>query len=252
MNKLLLENLFEGKALCAPVSRDDFFQIIACGAKSKFPKSLLSIYRIVPRVMTRYTMKLLSTEHVTGVIITTVYNMKKNLSMSAEDKLTKQDMERYFLSKDIEVLNLMTANTSMEDLACGRPRRRNPRRKDPVIFLAVSSPLVLVMTSKKPINTYVPDKQTDPSSDYVNISPGVAVLENYGNTYLLDVHNPSSILNLSAIYGIDGNMELKKLSNSNDLDTYQSGSLGEAINLRQFTEIFSTIKKHISLTNFNI
>ncbi|UOX38572.1 DNA binding virion core protein [Finch poxvirus] len=249
----LFENLFGDKALCAAVTREQLFDIVAAGARYKFPKSLLSIYKIVPKIMTRYPMKLLTNESISGVVITTVYNLKKNLSIPDKTKLTKQDIEKYYLDKNIEVLNLMVSNTSVEDLACGRQRRkRTAKRKEPVIFLGVSAPIIVLMTSKKAVNTYVQDKESDPSTDYVNITPGIAVLENYGNTRLLDVHNPSAVLTVSAVYGLDSNMELKKLSTVAEMENYQNTNIGKPIDLKKFTEIFSTIKKHLSLSNFTM
>ncbi|AAF44475.1 DNA-binding virion core protein [Fowlpox virus] len=253
MNDLLLENLFGEKALCAQVTRDQLLEIIAAGARSKFPKSLLSMYRVTPRVMTRYPLKLITNESITGVVITTVYNLKKNLNIPQNNKLTTQDIERYYLDKSVEVINLMVGNTSLGDLACGRPRRtKSSKKKDPVIFLGISAPLILVMNSKKSINTYIQDKKSDPSSDYVNINPGIGVLENYGNTYLLDIHNPSSVLTISTIYGLDNNMELKKLSTASEIDAYQDVNIGKSVDLKKFNEIFNTMKKHLSLSNFSI
>ncbi|AYP74168.1 DNA-binding virion core protein [Fowlpox virus] len=249
----LLENLFGDKALCASVTREELLEIIAAGARYKFPKSLLSIYKIVPKLMTRYPMKLINNESISGVVITTVYNLKKNMSIGEKTKLTKQDIEKYYLDKSIEVLNLMISNTSVEDLACGRQRRkRSARRKDPVIFLSVSAPIIVLMTSKKPVSTFVQDKESDPNNDYVNISPGIAVLESYGNTHLLDVHNPSAVLTISAVYGLDSNMELKKLTTAAEIENYQNTNIGKPIDLKKFTEIFSAIKKHLSLSNFTM
>ncbi|ARE67685.1 SWPV1-152 [Shearwaterpox virus] len=250
----LLENLFgDSKALCTTVTREQLFEIIAAGARYKSPKSVLSIYKIVPKLMTRYPMKLLTNESISGAVITTVYNLKKSMSIPEKTKLTKQDIERYYLDKSIEVLNLMVSNTSFEDLSCGRQRRkRSAKKKDPVIFLGISAPIIILMTSKKAVNTYVQDKESEPGADYVNITPGIAVLESYGNTHLLDVHNPSAVLTVSAVYGLDSNMELKKLTTVSEMENYQNTSIGKPIDLKKFTEIFSTIKKHLSLSNFTM
>ncbi|ALA62468.1 DNA-binding virion core protein [Turkeypox virus] len=254
MNNFPLENLFGEKALCVPMNREHIFQIIACGAKLKFPKSLLSMYKIIPRMMTKYPMKLVSNESITGVVITTTYNLKKNLSIPAENKLTKQDIETYYLNKNIEVLNLMIGNTSVKDLSCEKPKPRasKNKRKEPTIFLGIASPLILVMTSKKPVNVYVIDKKSEPTADYVNITPGTAILETYGNTQLLDIHSPGSVLNISAIYGLDANMELKKLNTVNEIENYQTTTIGKAVDLKKFIELFANIKKYLSLSNFTM
>ncbi|ATI21172.1 ss/dsDNA binding protein [Eastern grey kangaroopox virus] len=245
----VFENLFEDEAVCAArVSREQMFQILA-GAKSRFPKSLLSMYRIIPRTMTRFQMRLLTTDVVTGIVVTTVYNIKRNAGLAADTVLTMQEIERYYLSKENDVLSLMVGNTSVQDLA---NRKKARRAASQTVFREISSPLILLFNSKKRINVYSEDLSAETDNTYTKIGANVALLGRYGDAFLLDVHGPGTALILSAVYGLNASLDLTKLASASDLESYQSGSLGRSVDLESFAAVFDSAKKHLQLTNLDM
>lgn len=86
--------------------------MVIAGAKSKFPRSMLSIFNIVPRTMSKYELELIHNENITGAMFTTMYNIRNNLGLG-DDKLTIEAIENYFLDPNNEVMPLIINNTDM-------------------------------------------------------------------------------------------------------------------------------------------
>lgn len=111
---LLLENLIEEDTIffAGSISEYDDLQMVIAGAKSKFPRSMLSIFNIVPRTMSKYELELIHNENITGAMFTTMYNIRNNLGLG-DDKLTIEAIENYFLDPNNEVMPLIINNTDM-------------------------------------------------------------------------------------------------------------------------------------------
>ncbi|AAC55201.1 MC073R [Molluscum contagiosum virus subtype 1] len=248
----LFENLFDEDAVCAgSVSREDFLLVVA-GAKVKFPRSLLSMYRVVPRTMSRYELALVQSETVTGVVFTTVYNVRRNLGLEEREALSLPALEKYYLDKANDVLTLMVNNTNLEHIAAYRMRSR--RLLNPVVFRAGAVPLALVFTSRKKLSIYREDtSQAAEDSTYTKIAANVALAGKYAGLLLLDVHTPGTALMLTAVYGLDDRRELRKLADSTALENHQqSGALSEAMKLSDFRAVFEGLKKSVPLTNLEM
>ncbi|QGN68066.1 DNA-binding virion core protein [Equine molluscum contagiosum-like virus] len=242
----LLENLFEEHPVCAGgVSREEFLLVVA-GARVKFPRSLLSLYRIVPRTMSRFELSLLQSETLTGVVFTTAYNVRRNLGLDEGEPLSPSALEGYYLHKENEVLTLMVNNTNFASVTAYRARGR--RLANPVVFRAGAVPLALVFSSRRKIDTYKEDlEQAREDSTYTRIPPNVAVASKYAGMVLVDVHTPATALLLTAVYGLGENHELRKLSSGDEVAA--QAPLAEPMRLDTFREVFEAVKRHIPLTN---
>ncbi|QHG62623.1 DNA-binding virion core protein [Cetacean poxvirus 1] len=228
----------------------DNVQTYIAGARAKYPKSFLSIFNIVPRVMTKYDLKLMHNEIITGAVITTAYNVKRNLGI-CDESLKIDSIDNYFLDVNNEVMTLMINNTN---LSCVINKKKGGRRvKNPVIFRIGSVPMMLIFESRKKVNIYIEDTtKCTPDNAYVNIGDNIALVNKYAGIYLLDVHTPSANMKLTGLYGFINGQELKKISSDCELDEYMKKSLTEPIRMDDFIELFESVKKNIPLTNLSI
>ncbi|AWU47108.1 DNA-binding virion core protein [Sea otter poxvirus] len=251
---LILENLFDDESIffggCFMYQPlEDIPLTIVSGARARFPKSLLSLFHIIPRTMTRYNIELINSEPIVGSVFTTVYNIKRNIGMGSE-VLTIKHIEKYFLDPANEVLTLMIRNTSFNDLK--QFKRKGRKVSSPVVFRQGSAPLLLILESKdKQLGIYREDtsKQNDA---YTSVGTNLALIGKYAGLYLLDIHNPASSMNLTAIYGIQNNNSLKKLTNDKELKEYQESPLTEPVRLKDFINLFDSIKQNIPMTSVPI
>ncbi|ANS71152.1 DNA-binding virion core protein [Pteropox virus] len=237
------DSVFSGGA-AIPCLED--MPIVIAGARVKFPKSMLSLFHIIPRTMSRYNLELVNTENIVGGTFTTAYNIRRNMGITS-DPLTIKLIEKYFLDSANEVLTLMIRNTSFSNLK--QFKKKGKRNNNPVIFRSGSSPLLLIIESKtKQISIYKEDtsKQND---SYTPVGENVALVSKYAGITLLDVHTPSKFMELTAIYGIKGNNTLKKLSTDKDLKEYQESPLSEPVRLNDFINLFESIKQNIPMTS---
>ncbi|WZD65657.1 DNA-binding virion core protein VP8 [Bovine papular stomatitis virus] len=226
-------------------SRDETLLVIA-GARVRFPRSLLSLFHVVPRTMTRYETELVGTEMLVGAIFSTAYNVRRNLGLG-EDPVTMRDLERYFLDSENEVLTLVVNNTDFSNLSGVKKRGR--RIPNPVIFRSGSIPILLVVESRKKVNIYRERITDQTNSSYKEVGSNLAIVTRYAGLQLVDVHTPSSMLTVSAVYGVTEDKALKKISNDKELADYQSTPLSDPIRLSDFTKLFDGVKKSIQLTN---
>ncbi|AAL69799.1 SPV060 putative DNA-binding virion core protein VP8 [Swinepox virus] len=249
---LILENLFdEDMIYCAGsniINYDDF-DIFIAGAKIKYPRSFLSIFNIIPRNMTRYSLDLIQTENITGAVFTTVFNIKKNLGMTDEN-LTIEAIENYYLDPNNDVITLMINNTSLDFI---NPRKKSRRNKNPVLFRQGSVPLFFIFDSRKKVEIYKEniDKMNE-NNTYTKINDNIALAGKYANLSLLDVHSPSASMKLNAVYGFTHKNELRKLSSDKEIEEYSKKPLQEPVRLNDFIGLFDCVKKNIPLTNIPI
>lgn len=250
--KPLFESLFdEDDVVYAGVVLREELLITIAGARAKYPRSLLSMYRIMPRTMTRYPLEPVQSEIVTGVVFTTAYNVRRNLGMAPTDELTAQAIDGYYLDKSNEVISLMIANTDMGNVSAYRARNR--RIANPIVFRANSAPLVLVFSSRKKLTIYREDtSKASEDNTYSKIGANTALASKYVGIWLLDVHSPATALTMTSIYGIDNNGELRKLTSNSDIDNYQATPLTMPMRLDDFRNVFEGVKRSIALTNLDV
>ncbi|AUI80633.1 DNA-binding virion protein VP8 [White-tailed deer poxvirus] len=248
---LILENLFDEDIIFCAGSILDYSDInlIIAGAKVKYPRSFLSIFNITPRNMTKYELELVQTENITGAVFSTAFNIKKNLGI-ADEKLTIEAIESYYLDPNNDVLTLMINNTSLDGVT---PRKRSRRNKNPVLFRQGSVPLFCIFDSRKKIGVYR-ENMNSPSKDnsYMQIEDNVALVNKYANMSLLDVHSPSASMKLNAVYGFTHKNELRKLVSNKEIEEYSRKPLQEPVRLNDFIGLFDSVKKNIPLTNIPI
>ncbi|CCD83240.1 virion core protein / single-stranded DNA binding protein [Squirrelpox virus] len=247
----VLENLFDEEVTFeagAVPSRNET-QLIIAGSRTKYPRSFLSLFNIVPRTMTRYALELVNTEAITGAAFTTAYNVRRNLGLG-EEPLRIDCLTSYYLDPSNEVLTLMTNNTSLD--AVTTVKRRGRRVRNPVVFRQGSVPLLLIFESRKKMGVYREDV-SKPAADnaYTAIGDNVVLASKYAGLNLLDVHSPSNSMTLSAVYGVKEG-ELHKLSNDKELTEYQKSALKDPIRMDEFNNLFESVKKSIPLTNISI
>ncbi|WZD65915.1 DNA-binding virion core protein [Bovine papular stomatitis virus] len=226
-------------------SREETLLVIA-GARVRFPRSLLSLFHVVPRTMTRYETELVGTEMLVGAIFSTAYNVRRNLGLG-EDPVTMRDLERYFLDSENEVLTLVVNNTDFYNLSGVKKRGR--RIPNPVIFRSGSIPILIVVESRKKVNIYRERMTEQGNSAYKEVGSNLALVTRYAGLQLVDVHTPGSMLTVSAVYGVTEDKALKKIGNDKELADYQSTPLSDPIRLSDFTKLFDGVKKSIQLTN---
>lgn len=232
---------------CAGFPSYDETLLTIAGARVRFPRSLLSLFHVVPRTMTRYETELVGTEMLVGAVFTTAYNVRRNLGMG-EEPLTMRDLERYFLDSENEVLTLVVNNTDFSHLTGVKKRGR--RIPNPVVFRTGSVPLVMVLESRKKVNIYRErtDNQT-PDAAYKEVGANLALVTRYAGMQLVDVHTPAGMLSVTAVYGMTADKGLKKLGSDEELAEYQTMPLTDPIRLSDFTKVFDGVKKSIQLTN---
>uniref|UniRef100_A0AAU7E2D0 Core protein VP8 n=1 Tax=Rousettus bat poxvirus TaxID=3141933 RepID=A0AAU7E2D0_9POXV len=250
--KPLFESLFDedGVVHAGAVMREELLITIA-GARVKFPRSLLSMYRILPRTMSRYPLEPMQTEIVTGVVFTTTFNVRRNLGLAQTDALTMQAIDSYYLDKSNEVISLMIANTDMANVTTYRARNR--RIANPVIFRVGSAPLVLVLSSRKKLTVYREDtSKASEDNTYTKIAANTAVAARYAGLWLLDVHTPGTALTMTSVYGLDSSGELRKLATNTDIANYQATPLTTPMRLDDFRGVFDGVKRSIALTNLDM
>ncbi|AST09282.1 abundant virion protein VP8 [Murmansk poxvirus] len=241
---LILENMFEEDTIfCAGSMQDyDELQMIIAGAKAKYPRSMLSIFNIVPRTMTKYNMDMIQNENITGAVFTTMYNVRNNLGLG-NDKLTIEAIENYFLDPNNEVMSLIINNT---DISAVIPKKRSRRQnKNMVIFRQGSSPILCIFETRKKINIY--KENTTTTTDYTPIGDNKAVIAKYAGINILNVYSPSSSLRLNAIYGFTNKNKVEKLSTNKELEAYSENPLQEPIRLNDFINVVECVKKNIPL-----
>ncbi len=250
---VVLENLFDEDIIYAgSTSIECYFdtQLIIAGARAKYPRSVLSIFNIVPRIVTKYNLDLVQSESITGAVFTTSYNIKRNLGLG-DDPLTMSSIDSYFLDPNNDVLSLMIHNTQLSSLTSRR--RRGRRVQNPVVFRHGSIPLLLIFESKKKIDIYRENISTiTKDNEYTSVGNNVALINKYAGMSLLDVHTPSSSISLSAVYGFTDGQELRKLSNDKELEEYNKKSLDDPIRMKEFTNLFDSVKRNINLTNIPV
>lgn len=231
---------------CAGLPSRDETMLVIAGARVRFPRSLLSLFHVVPRTMTRYETELVGTEMLVGAIFSTAYNVRRNLGLG-EEPVTMRDLERYFLDSDNEVLTLVVNNTDFSNLSGVKKRGR--RIPNPVIFRSGSIPILMVLESRKKVNIYRERTDEQANSSYKEVGSNLAIVTRYAGLQLVDVHTPSSMLTVSAVYGVTEDKALKKIGNDKELADYQSTPLSDPIRLSDFTKLFDGVKKSIQLTN---
>ncbi|ABA00567.1 virion core protein [Orf virus] len=237
----------EDLAFCAGFPSFDETMLVIAGARVRFPRSLLSLFNVVPRTMTRYETELVGTEMVVGAVFTTAYNVRRNLGLG-EEPVTMRDIEKYFLDSENEVLTLIVHNTDFSAMS-GVRRRGGRRIANPVIFRSGSTPLLIVMESRKKTNIYRERTAEQANASYREVGSSLALVTRYAGLQLVDVHTPSSVLTVSAVYGFTEDKGLKKLGSDKELADYQSTPLTDPIRLSDFSNIFDGVKKSIQLTN---
>ncbi|ASC55590.1 putative DNA-binding virion core protein VP8-like protein [Seal parapoxvirus] len=220
--------------------------LVIAGARVRFPRSLLSLFHVVPRTMTRYETELVGTETLVGGIFTTAYNVRRNLGLGDEN-VTMRDIERYFLDSENEVLTLVVNNTDFSHMSGVKKRGR--RVSNPVIFRSGSVPLLIVLESRKKVNVYRERTSDQPNSSYREVGSNLALVTRYAGMQLVDVHTPGTVLTVSAVYGVTEEKSLKKLSSDKELADYQTAPLADPIRLSDFSKLFDGVKKSIQLTN---
>nr|WNT71183.1 MAG: DNA-binding virion core protein VP8 [Equine parapoxvirus]WNT71220.1 MAG: DNA-binding virion core protein VP8 [Equine parapoxvirus] len=235
----------DGTFFCGFPSAEETALVIA-GARVRFPRSLLSLFHVVPRTMTRYETELVGTETLVGGIFTTTYNVRRNLGLG-EDPVTLRDIERYFLDAENEVLTLVVNNSDFGGVA--GVRKRGKRVSNPVIFRTGSIPVLIVLESRKPVNIYRELTSGPANASYREVGTNMALVTRYAGMTLVDVHTPSGVLAVSAVYGVSDNNSLKKLSTDKDLSEYQSSPLADPIRLSDFVTLFEGVKSSIRLTD---
>ncbi|AAR98407.1 ORF050 DNA-binding virion core protein VP8 [Bovine papular stomatitis virus] len=231
---------------CAGLPSRDETMLVIAGARVRFPRSLLSLFHVVPRTMTRYETELVGTEMLVGAIFSTAYNVRRNLGLG-EEPVTMRDLERYFLDSENEVLTLVVNNTDFSNLSGVKKRGR--RIPNPVIFRSGSIPILMVLESRKKVNIYRERTDEQANSSYKEVGSNLAIVTRYAGLQLVDVHTPSSMLTVSAVYGVTEDKALKKIGNDKELADYQSTPLSDPIRLSDFTKLFDGVKKSIQLTN---
>ncbi|CAC21301.1 63R protein [Yaba-like disease virus] len=244
---LILENLFDDDILFAGSSENDYeyFESIIAGAKVKYPRSFLSIFNIIPRNMTKYELDLVQTENITGAVFTTAFNIKKNLGMG-DEKLTIEAIEGYYLDPNNDILTLMINNTSLSEVV---PKRKSKRNKNPVLFRQGSVPLFFIFESRKKVEIYKENMESQKDSSYSQINENIALISKYSNMHLLDIHSPSAFMKLNGVYGFTHKNELRKLSSNKEIEEYSNKPLQEPVRLNDFINLFDCVKKNIPLTN---
>ncbi|ABQ43538.1 core protein VP8 [Tanapox virus] len=244
---LILENLFDDDILFAGSLENnyEYFESIIAGAKVKYPRSFLSIFNIIPRNMTKYELDLVQTENITGAVFTTAFNIKKNLGMG-DEKLTIEAIEGYYLDPNNDILTLMINNTSLSEVV---PKRKSKRNKNPVLFRQGSVPLFFIFESRKKVEIYKENMESQKDSSYSQINENIALISKYSNMHLLDIHSPSAFMKLNGVYGFTHKNELRKLSSNKEIEEYSNKPLQEPVRLNDFINLFDCVKKNIPLTN---
>ncbi|QGT47205.1 ORF122 [Saltwater crocodilepox virus] len=234
------EDLFEDDCAEALSARQDYECLFASGAKLRYPKSFLSIYRVVPRNTSKYRMQKLTTETLVGFTMTTLESVRKSLNVPT---VTAQQIEEYFLDSD--VVTLAVGNTDLSKL--GNYKKRS-RAKNPVMYRKGSAPVLLVFRSKRKIDVMIEDRE-ETTGAYARHEAG-AVANTYLQTSFIDVYEPTDQLTLDAVYGVPGSdLSLVKLEGKS-LEKYQVAGIQESITLSEFKEVFSSAKKNIGVSNF--
>ncbi|AUL80515.1 TL4R [Vaccinia virus] len=202
----LLENLIEEDTIffAGSIAEYDDLQMVIAGGKSKFPRSLLSIFNIVPRTVSKYELELIHSENITEAMFTTMYNIRNNLGLG-EDKLTIDAIENYFLDPNNEVMPLIINNTDMTAVIPKKSGRR--KNKNMVICRQGSSPILCIFETRKKINIYKENMESA-STVYTPIGDDNALLSNYAGINILNVYPPSSSIRLNAIYGFTNKNKL--------------------------------------------
>ncbi|AFH54638.1 EVN093 [Ectromelia virus Naval] len=244
---LLLENLIEEDTIffAGSISEYDDLQMVIAGAKSKFPRSMLSIFNIVPRTMSKYELVLIHNENITGAMFTTMYNIRNNLGLG-DDKLTIEAIENYFLDPNNEVMPLIINNTDMTAVIPKKSGRR--KNKNMVIFRQGSSPILCIFETRKKINIYKENMESA-ATEYTPIGDNKALISKYAGINTLNVYSPSTSMRLNAIYGFTNKNKLEKLSTNKELESYSSSPLQEPIRLNDFLGLLECVKKNIPLTD---
>ncbi|AEN03660.1 abundant virion protein VP8 [Yokapox virus] len=247
---LILENMIEEDTIfCAGNMNDyDELQMVIAGAKAKYPRSMLSIFNIVPRTMSKYNMEMIQNENITGAVFTTMYNVRNNIGLG-NDKLTIETIENYFLDPNNEVMSLIINNTDMSAVI---PKKRSRKQnKNMVIFRQGSSPILCIFETRKKINIYKEDVSSS-NNDYMPIGDNKAVISKYAGISILNVYSPSVSLRLNAIYGFTNKNKVEKLSTNKELESYSDNPLQEPIRLNDFIKLVESVKKSIPLIDIPI
>ncbi|ABJ08984.1 DNA-binding virion core protein [Nile crocodilepox virus] len=234
------ENLFEDDCVEALLARQDYEGLFASGAKLRYPKSFLSIYRVVPRNTSKYRLRKLATETLVGFAMTTMESVRKSLNVTTA---TAQQVEEYFLDND--VVTLAVGNTDVSKLGSYKKRSR---AKNPVVYRKSSAPVLLVFRSKNKMDVMIEDRE-ETTGTYARHEAG-AVVNTYLQTNFIDVYDPADQLTLDAVYGVPGSdLSLVKMEGK-ALEKYQVTGIQESITLSEFKELFSSAKKNIGVSNF--